>query len=115
MINDETMPLIPLRGLTIYPGMVVHFDIGREKSILALERAMMLNQTVFLTTQKSAETYLPTEEDLYRIATANEPLNEDSPLWHKDSFLISPHNSFIGEGNPDRLANTIFHNLRSIQ
>ena len=68
-MSTETMPLIPLRGLTIYPGMVLHFDIGREKSILALERAMMLNQTVFLTSQKSAETDLPTEDDLYRVGT----------------------------------------------
>ncbi len=47
----QVMPLIPLRGLTVYPNMVINFDVGREKSILALERAMMMNQTVFLTTQ----------------------------------------------------------------
>ncbi|MBR6352158.1 MAG: endopeptidase La [Firmicutes bacterium] len=69
MIIEETMPLIPLRGLTVFPGMVLHFDIGREKSILALERAMMLNQTVFLTSQKNADTDLPTEGDLYRVGT----------------------------------------------
>ncbi|MBR3296364.1 MAG: LON peptidase substrate-binding domain-containing protein, partial [Firmicutes bacterium] len=69
MIIEETMPLIPLRGLTVFPGMVLHFVIGREKSILALERAMMLNQTVFLTSQKNADTDLPTEGDLYRVGT----------------------------------------------
>lgn len=64
-----TMPLIPLRGLAIFPEMVLHFDIGREKSIVALERAMMMNQTVFLVSQKNAETDLPTVEDFYHIGT----------------------------------------------
>ena len=41
----EIIPLIPLRGLTVFPNLVLHFDIGREKSIVALERAMMMNQT----------------------------------------------------------------------
>lgn len=65
----DIMPLIPLRGITIFPSMVLHFDIGREKSILALERAMMLNQTVFLTVQKDAETDLPTIDDFYHVGT----------------------------------------------
>ena len=49
--EDEllTMPMIPLRGLSVFPGMVLHFDVGREKSISALEKAMMDNQLVFLT------------------------------------------------------------------
>ena len=52
--EDEllTMPMIPLRGLSVFPGMVLHFDVGREKSISALEKAMMDNQLVFLTAQK---------------------------------------------------------------
>ncbi|NCB42658.1 MAG: endopeptidase La [Clostridia bacterium] len=67
--SSDIMPLIPLRGITIFPSMVLHFDIGREKSILALERAMMLNQAVFLTSQKDAETDLPTVDDFYHIGT----------------------------------------------
>ncbi|MBQ5796678.1 MAG: endopeptidase La [Firmicutes bacterium] len=63
------MPLIPLRGLTVFPEMGLHFDIGREKSIVALERAMMMNQTVFLVSQKDAETDLPTVDDFYHIGT----------------------------------------------
>ncbi|MCQ2560939.1 MAG: endopeptidase La [Clostridia bacterium] len=63
------MPLIPLRGLTVYPNMVIHFDVGREKSILALERAMMLNQTIFLTAQKDVETDLPTKKDFFKVGT----------------------------------------------
>ncbi len=61
--------MIPLRGLSIFPYMVLHFDIGREKSISALEKAMMMNQTVFLSAQINAETDLPTRDDFYRVGT----------------------------------------------
>ncbi|MGI6747630.1 MAG: endopeptidase La [Anaerovoracaceae bacterium] len=63
------MPMIPLRGLSIFPYMVLHFDIGREKSISALEKAMMMNQLVFLSAQKDPETDLPTHDDFYKIGT----------------------------------------------
>ena len=65
----ELMPLIPLRGLSIFPNMVLHFDLGREKSIIALERAMMMNQTVFLATQKDSEIELPTIKEIYSCGT----------------------------------------------
>lgn len=65
----QVMPLIPLRGLTVYPNMVINFDVGREKSILALERAMMVNQTVFLTAQKDVDTDLPTPKDFFHVGT----------------------------------------------
>ncbi|MBQ2867094.1 MAG: LON peptidase substrate-binding domain-containing protein, partial [Firmicutes bacterium] len=68
-VKMMVMPLIPLRGLTVFPEMGLHFDIGREKSIVALERAMMMNQTVFLVSQKDAETDLPTVDDFYHIGT----------------------------------------------
>lgn len=63
------LPVIPLRGLTIFPSMVLHFDIGREKSINALEKAMVKNQHVFLVTQRDDTTDLPTEADLYKVGT----------------------------------------------
>ncbi len=66
---EEIMPMIPLRGLSIFPYMVLHFDIGREKSISALEKAMMMNQTVFLSAQMNAETDLPTRDDFYQVGT----------------------------------------------
>ena len=66
---SEVMPLIPLRGLTVFPNMVIHFDIGREKSIVALERAMVMNQTVFLASQMDVETDLPTSKDIYDVGT----------------------------------------------
>jgi len=67
--SGRFMPMIPLRGLSVFPCVVLHFDIGREKSIKALEKAMLLNQTIFLATQRSADTDLPTAEDFYHIGT----------------------------------------------
>ncbi|MEG2757185.1 MAG: endopeptidase La [Anaerovoracaceae bacterium] len=69
--NEKTMtlPMIPLRGISIFPNMVLHFDIGREKSINALEKAMVLNQYIFLTSQKDENTDLPTPDDFYHVGT----------------------------------------------
>lgn len=64
-----SLPMIPLRGLTVFPNMVLHFDIGREKSINALEKAMVQNQYIFLSAQKDENTDLPTSEDFYHIGT----------------------------------------------
>lgn len=63
------LPMIPLRGLSVFPNMVLHFDIGREKSINALEKAMVNNQYIFLSSQKDENTDLPTPDDFYRIGT----------------------------------------------
>ncbi len=65
----EIMPLIPLRGTVLFPDMVLHFDVGRQKSIKALEKAMVKNQLVFLTTQKDEYVDLPTIEDYYQVGT----------------------------------------------
>lgn len=61
------MPAVALRGLTILPGMIAHFDISREKSIKAVENAMMDNQKIFLVTQKDVEQENPSVEDLYTV------------------------------------------------
>jgi len=63
------MPVIPLRGMAAFPNMVFHFDIGREKSVNALEKAMMSNQIIFLVAQKNPETELPTAEEYYMVGT----------------------------------------------
>lgn len=65
----ETLPLIPLRGLAIFPYMVLHFDVGRDKSINALEEAMIRDQHIFLTTQIDVDVDLPTPEDFYQVGT----------------------------------------------
>lgn len=67
--SNRTIPLIPLRGLTVFPYMVIHFDVGRERSINALEEAMVNDQLVFLVAQKEAETNAPTLEDIYEVGT----------------------------------------------
>ncbi len=67
--NLEVFPLIPLRGMTIFPYMVMHFDVGREKSILALEEAMEKDIKVFLAAQKKATTELPEEDDIFSVGT----------------------------------------------
>ena len=67
--EDISLPVIPMRGLCLFPGMLVNFDIGREKSIAALEQAMMREQLVFLTLQKNADIELPLPEDLYDVGT----------------------------------------------
>ena len=61
------LPTMALRGLVIFPGMTLQFDVGRKKSILALANAMEENQLVFLVTQKDLEEGDPTEKDLYKM------------------------------------------------
>jgi len=61
----KNIPLIPLRGLSILPYEVIHFDVGREKSIRALEEAMINEQLIFLITQKDVKIEDPQIEDLY--------------------------------------------------
>ena len=63
------LPMIPRRGLSVFPNMVLHFDIGREKSINALEKAMVNNQYIFLASQMDENTDLPTPDDFYHIGT----------------------------------------------
>lgn len=67
--QELLMPLIPLRGMTILPDTVIHFDLNREKSIKALEYAMMKGGKLFLVTQKDAGVDMPGEEHLYRVGT----------------------------------------------
>lgn len=65
----ESLPMIPLRGMTILPEMVVHFDISRKKSIEAVQEAMVGNQRIFLVTQREVETEEPQQKDLFEIGT----------------------------------------------
>lgn len=64
-----TIPLIPLRGLTVFPSVVVHFDVGREKSIAAIEQAMLDEQEVFLVGQKDSMIEEPNQDEIYSIGT----------------------------------------------
>ncbi|CEH32761.1 endopeptidase La [Romboutsia lituseburensis] len=66
---EHELPLIPLRGLAIFPYMILNFDVGREVSLRALDEAMASEDLVFLTSQKAAEVDEPTEDDFYHVGT----------------------------------------------
>ncbi len=70
-IRTRQMPLLPLRGLTVFPYMVLHFDVGRQKSIAALEDAMVNDQDIFLVTQKEPEIEEPDKDSLFKVGTVS--------------------------------------------
>ena len=65
----KSLPMVALRGMTIMPEMVVHFDVSRERSIAAIQEAMIEEQKIFLTAQKSIETEDPGQDDVYEVGT----------------------------------------------
>ena len=69
MEKNKSIPLIPLRGLTIFPDMVIHFDAGREKSIMAIEKAMLNSEDIFLAAQKDEKKENPEQDDISSIGT----------------------------------------------
>lgn len=70
-MDNETrsLPMVALRGLTIMPEMIVHFDVSRERSIAAIQQAMVEEQEIFLVAQKSIETENPRQDDVYETGT----------------------------------------------
>jgi len=70
-MSDEriVMPCIPLRGLSVFPRTILHFDIGREKSIKALEAAMNGDKLLFVTSQIDENILIPTQDDYYHVGT----------------------------------------------
>jgi len=67
--KEAFVPLLPLRGMLVFPTMVLHLDVGREQSVQALEQAMLTDHLIFLTTQKDTAIDEPGEEDIYRVGT----------------------------------------------
>ena len=65
--NFEDIPVVPLRGLVVYPNMTLHFDVGRKKSVRALKTAMEKNQKVFLVCQKDASVDEPDLADIFEV------------------------------------------------
>ena len=70
-MNKETksLPMVALRGMTIMPGMVVHFDVSRERSVAAVQEAMVEEQQIFLVTQRDIDTKDPRQEDVFEVGT----------------------------------------------
>lgn len=71
MENKTVLPMVALRGLVIFPYMVLHFDIGREKSIEALENSMENGQDIFLVAQRDIKAEEPSEEEIYEVGTVS--------------------------------------------
>ncbi|MCK8488861.1 endopeptidase La [Paenibacillus sp. MBLB2552] len=67
--KGRRFPLLPLRGLLVYPSMVLHLDVGREKSVKALEKAMVEDNLILLCSQSEVNIEEPTQEDIFRIGT----------------------------------------------
>ncbi|MFD3445424.1 endopeptidase La [Microbacteriaceae bacterium 4G12] len=67
--NKRVVPLLPLRGILVYPTMVLHLDVGRDKSVQALENAALEENIIFLVSQKDVDVEQPTQEDLYTVGT----------------------------------------------
>ncbi|MDR9857265.1 endopeptidase La [Paenibacillus sp. VCA1] len=67
--KGRRFPLLPLRGLLVYPSMVLHLDVGREKSVKALEKAMVDDNLILLCSQSEVNIEEPTHDDIFRIGT----------------------------------------------
>lgn len=67
--EERVLPLLPLRGLLVYPNMVLHLDVGRERSVKALEQAMVDEDTILLATQHEVQLEEPTPKDIYKMGT----------------------------------------------
>ena len=66
------LPLLPLRGVIVFPYLIIHLDVGREKSISALEEAMVNNRLIVLAAQHQAKTNEPEPKDIYKLGTLAE-------------------------------------------
>lgn len=72
IIETVNLPLVPLRGIVVFPNMIMHLDIGRDKSVNALEAAMVANRRIFLVAQKLTDDESPEMDDLFEIGTIAE-------------------------------------------
>jgi ATP-dependent Lon protease len=70
--KKRSIPLLPLRGILVFPYMIIHLDVGREKSISALEEAMVHDRLIMLATQKDAQNDKPDPDDIFSIGTVAE-------------------------------------------
>ena len=65
--NAKTMPVLAVRGLVVFPGVILQFDVGRKKSILAVKQALETDRLLFIVTQTNLSENEPVAEDLYKI------------------------------------------------
>ncbi|HHY26067.1 MAG TPA: endopeptidase La, partial [Desulfitobacterium dehalogenans] len=72
MSKERELPLLPLRGILVFPYMVIHLDVGRERSMAAIEQAMMDERLIVLSAQKETEIDSPNPDDIHTIGTLAE-------------------------------------------
>ena len=72
MAETRTLPVLPLRGMTVFPYMIIHLDVARDRSMAALEQAMVGDRRILLVAQRDAEIESPEEKDLYETGTIAE-------------------------------------------
>jgi ATP-dependent Lon protease len=85
-LKAETYPLMPLRDIVLFPGMVAPLVVGRKKSILALEAAMENRSLIFLVTQKDARVDDPEQQHLYSLGTLASVMQLAATAgWHHQS------------------------------
>lgn len=72
MTKERELPLLPLRGILVFPYMVIHLDVGRERSMAAIEKAMLDDRIILLASQKETEIDSPNSDDLYEMGTVAE-------------------------------------------
>jgi len=83
--EKEQLPLLPLRGLLVFPNMVLHLDVGRERSVKALEEAMVGDNRILLMAQKDAKVDEPAEADLFTVGTVALIKQMIKTTWRDDS------------------------------
>ena len=102
LINEVTLPVLPLRGIVVFPKMMLHFDVGRKKSIRAINQAMNNNQLIFLSTQKDAMKSDPCVKDIFEIGVVG-----------KGSYIIlNSHKSCIADTSEIAKRKIYSHNKR---
>ena len=88
--SEKVYPCVPLRGVTIFPNTVIHFDIGRDKSIKALESAMARDKILFVTSQKDDNILIPTFEEIGAERTKRDPRYSLSAVTTWIYSIITP-------------------------
>jgi len=68
-MHEREIPILPLRGILVFPYMMIHLDVGRERSIVAIEQAMLKDRRILLLAQKEMEVDTPNTDDLYTVGT----------------------------------------------
>lgn len=80
----RSLPMMALRGLTVFPGMMLTFEVERSMSIAALNMAMSDDQIIYLVPQKDIATDIPTPDDVYGVGHGLPHQADDEAAWHQD-------------------------------